>query len=107
MSNIKEQSISISQKKGLIKMHSILVNMVQDKSLGDFVSIRGKKYTLGQVSSVIKQYTNKETYTNNEKIYLNEVRNLVLAYQDGSLRTEFDEDNFDLVSWVDELSWSM
>ena len=101
MSKTVEQSISIQQKKGLIKMHSILVNMVQDHKIGDFFDIGGKKYTLAQISSTIKDYTNKTTYTHIEKTYLNEVRNLVLAYQDGTLRTEFDEDNFDLVSWVE------
>ena len=101
MSKTVEQSISLSQKKGLIKMHSILVNMVQDDTIGDMVDILGAKYTIAHVSSRIKEYANKTTYTHIEKTYLNEVRNLVLAYQDGTLRTEFDEDNFDLVSWVE------
>jgi exopolysaccharide biosynthesis predicted pyruvyltransferase EpsI len=105
MSKTVEQSISSSQKKGLIKMHSILVNMAQDDNVGDFVVIRGNQYTLGQVSTVIKQYVDRTTYTRDEKQYLNEVRNFVLAYQDGTLRTGFDEDNFNHVSWTGNISW--
>jgi Flp pilus assembly CpaF family ATPase len=85
MSKTVEQSISLSQKKGLIKMSSILVNMVQDDTVGDIVVIRGNQYTLGQVSTVIKQYVDRTTYTRDEKQYLNEVRNLVLQYQRGEL----------------------
>lgn len=92
--------ITREQRKGIIKMHSILVNMVQDHNIGDFVELRGNKFTLGQVSAVIKQYADKTTYTDDERNYLNEVRNLVLAYQDGSLQSSFDEDSFDEITWA-------
>jgi len=101
-----EQSISLKQKKGLIKMHSILVNMVQDHKIDDLYVIGGKECTLTQVSSRIKEYTNKTTYTINEKQYLNEVRNLVLAYQDGTLKTSLDNDSLYPVStWGKKISW--
>jgi len=100
MSKTVEQSISVQQKKGLIKMHSILVNMVQDHKIDDFVTIRGNDYTLGQLATVIKQYSNRTTYTSDEKEYLNEVRNLVLQYKGGELHNT-------QTTWDDELTWAM
>ena len=83
MSKTVEQSISVQQKKGLIKMHSILVNMVQDHKIDDLCVIGRKEYTLAQISSIIKEYIDRTTYTFIEKEFLNEVRNLVLEYQGG------------------------
>ena len=85
MSKTIKQSISVQQKKGLVKMYSILVNMVQDHRIDDLYVIGGKDYTLAQISSKIKLYIDRTTYTHIEKEFLNEVRNLVLQYQGGEL----------------------
>ena len=100
MSKTIEQSISVQQKKGLIKMHSILVNMVQDHKIDDLYVIGGKEYTLAQISSIIKEYIERTTYTYIEKEFLNEVRNLVLQYQGGELHNTY-------TTWDDELTWAM
>jgi len=88
------------QKQGITKMYSIMVNMIQDHDIGDFFIIRGNQYTLGQISTVLKQYLINETYDENDKEYLNEVRNLVLSYQNGTLKSSFDEDSFDEITWA-------
>jgi altronate dehydratase len=85
MSKTVEWSISLRQKKGIIKMSSILVNMIQDPNIGSIVHIGIQEYHLKEIISRLATFGNKTTYNEEDQLYLNEVRNLVLQYQRGEL----------------------
>lgn len=82
---MNENQFSLRQKKGIMKMVSILVNMIQDHKIDDTFTILNKEMRLKAIFETTKGLANAREYDDYEKDFLNEVRNLVLSYQDGSL----------------------
>jgi pyruvate/2-oxoglutarate dehydrogenase complex dihydrolipoamide acyltransferase (E2) component len=80
-----EWSLSERQRKGIVKMTSILVNMLQDHSIDDLFLIKGKEVRIRAMMEVLSSMVTRMSYDEYEKEYLNEVRNLVLQYQGGEL----------------------
>ena len=85
MSKTVEWSLSERQRKGIVKMTSILVNMLQDHSIDDVFLIKGKEVRIRAMMEVLSDMVTRMSYNEYEKEYLNEVRNLVLSYQGGEL----------------------
>jgi hypothetical protein len=91
-----EWSLSERQRKGIVKMTSILVNMLQDHSIDDLFLIKGKEVRIRAMMEVLSSMVTQMSYDEYEKEYLNEVRNLVLSYQGGELHNTYTTWNDDL-----------
>lgn len=81
MSKTVEWGISPKQKKGIIKMVGLLSNMIQDHDVNEYHMINFQERTLLSLHQEVRTIANRGTYTESEQKFLNEVRNLVLTYQ--------------------------
>jgi len=98
MSKTVEWSISSSQNKGIVKMIGLLINMIQDHDVNENHMIGTNERTLLSLHQEVRTIANRGTYNESEKEFLNEVRNLVLQYQNSKKEQ---------LSWDDELTWAM
>jgi len=101
MSKTDEWSISPIQKKGIAKIVGLLLNMIQDHDVQELYIICQQEWSLRDIHSQVTRLANRGTYNESEKEFLNEVRNLVLQYQ------ELDKRKKEQMPWDDELTWAM
>lgn len=109
---MNENDLTIRRKKGIIKMIGIIANMIQDHKIQDTYVINQKQYTLLEIGKELKGLVHGIQYDDFEKDFLNEVRDLVLSYNEKD-REEFKSQwpsQFDLEhpsTWDDEITWAM
>lgn len=99
MSKTVEWSISPRQKKGMIKMTGLLLNMIQDHDVQANYIITQQEWSLREIHTQVARLIKRGTYDKQEQEFLNQVRNLVLEYQRLDKRKKEE--------WDDELTWAM
>ena len=88
---MNENNFSRRQKEGIMKMVSILVNMIQDHSIDDTYIIMNKEMRLKGIFETTKGLASSRQYDDYEKDFLNQVRNLVLSYKSGELKENYSQ----------------
>lgn len=91
MSKTVEWSISPRQKKGMIKMTGLLLNMIQDHDVQADYIITQQEWSLREIHTQVVRLIKRGTYDKQEQEFLNQVRNLVLSYQSGELKENYSQ----------------